>query len=53
MVSVVLLTKIHTKIQSVRKTKQSRLMLVSTCAISDKKKSTFIKNHELSNNSLK
>ena len=34
---------------SVRKTKQNRLMLLSNCAVCDKKKSTFIKNKELSN----
>ena len=33
---------------SIRKTKQNRSMLLSNCAISDKKKSTFIKNKELS-----
>ena len=32
---------------SVRKTKQNRLMLLSTCAICGKKKLTFIKNKEL------
>ena len=34
---------------SVGKTKQNRLMLLSKCAISGKKKLTFIKNQELSN----
>ena len=34
---------------SVRKTKQNRLMLLSNCAVCGKKKSTFIKNKELSN----
>ena len=34
---------------SVRKTKQNRLMVLSNCAVCDKKKSTFIKNQELSN----
>ena len=34
---------------SVRKTKQNRLMLLSNCAICGKKKLTFIKNKELSN----
>ena len=34
---------------SVRKTKQNRLMLLSNCAICDKKKSTFIKNKQLHN----
>ena len=34
---------------SVRKTKQNRLMLLSNCAVSGKKKSTFIKNEELNN----
>ena len=32
------------KNSSVRKTKKNRLMLLSNCAISDKKKLTFIKN---------
>ena len=34
---------------SVRNTKQNRLMLLSNCAICEKKKSTFIKNQELNN----
>ena len=34
---------------SVRKTKPYRLMLLTTCAACGKKKSTFIKNQELSN----
>ena len=33
----------------VRKTKQNRLMLLSNRTICGKKKSTFIKNHELNN----
>ena len=32
---------------SVRKTKQNRLMILSSCAIYGKKKSTFITNKEL------
>ena len=32
---------------NIRKTKQSKLMLLSNCAICDKKKSTFIKDQEL------
>ena len=32
------------KNSSVRKTKKNRFMLLSNCAISDKKKLTFIKN---------
>ena len=32
---------------SARKTKQNRLMLLSNFAICGKKKSTFIKNHEI------
>ena len=35
------------EISSVTKTKQSRLMLLSNCAICDKKKQRFIKNQEL------
>ena len=35
--------------ESVRKTKQNRLKLLSNCAVFDKKKSTFIKNKELHN----
>ena len=31
---------------SVTKTKQNRLMLLSNCAVCDKKKSTFIENKE-------
>ena len=38
---------------SLRKTKQNRLMLLSNCAVCGKKKSIFIKNQELSNDSLK
>ena len=34
---------------SVRKTEQNRLMLLSNCAVCTNKKSTFIKNQELSN----
>ena len=34
---------------NVRKTKQNRLMLLSNCAICCKKKSTFTKNHKISN----
>ena len=34
---------------SVRKTKQNRLMLLSNCAVCCQKKSSFIKNKELSN----
>ena len=34
----------------VSKTKQNKLMLLSNCAICGKRKSTFIKNQELSNN---
>ena len=34
---------------SVRKTKQDRLMLLTSCSICGKKKSTFIKNKELHN----
>ena len=34
---------------SVRKTKQNRLMLSPNCAISGKKKSTFINNQEFRN----
>ena len=34
---------------SVIKTKQKRLMLLSNCTVSGKKKSTFIKNPEVSN----
>ena len=43
--------KKHTikKNSSVRKTKQNRLMLLSNWAICGKKKSTFIKNQEISN----
>ena len=36
------------KSYSVRRTKQTRLMLVSNCAICGKKKSRFIKNQESS-----
>ena len=35
------------EISNVRKTKQNRLMLLSNCAICDKKNSTFIKHKEL------
>ena len=38
---------------SVRKTKQNILILLSNCAICGKRKSTFIKNHELSNDQFK
>ena len=41
------------EISNVRKTKQNRLMLLSNCAVCGKKKSIFIKNQELSNDSLK
>ena len=34
---------------SVKKTKQNRLMLLSNCVVCGKKKSTFIKNKEHSN----
>ena len=34
---------------SVGKTKENRLMLLSNCAVSGKKKLTFIKNQELNN----
>ena len=37
------------KNSSVRKTKQNRLMLLWNCAVYGKKKSTFIKNQEHSN----
>ena len=37
------------KNSSVRKTKQKRLMLLSNCAVSGKKASTFTKNKQLSN----
>ena len=37
------------KNSSIRKTKQNRLMLSSNYAVCGKKKSTFIKNQELSN----
>ena len=37
------------KNSSVRKTKQNRLIFLSNCAVCDKKKWTFIKNKELSN----
>ena len=33
---------------SVRKTKQKKLMLLANCAVCGKKKSTFIKNKEIS-----
>ena len=36
------------KISSVKKTKESRLMLVSNCAVCGKKKTGFIKNQEAS-----
>ena len=32
---------------SVRKTKQNKIMLLSNCTISEKKKITFIKNQEV------
>ena len=34
---------------NVRKTNQKKLMLLSSCAVCGKKKSTFIKNKELDN----
>ena len=34
---------------SVKKTKQNRLMLLPNCTVCGKKKSTFIKNEEISN----
>ena len=37
---------------SVKKSKQNRLMLLLNCAVCGKKKSTFIKNQELSNDSF-
>ena len=37
------------KKSNARKTKENRLMLFSNCAVSGKKKSTFIKNIELHN----
>ena len=36
--------KYELKNSSVRKTKQNRLMLLSNCAVCDKKKRAFIKN---------
>ena len=33
----------------IRKTKQNRLMLLSNCAVCDKKKTIFIKNKDLNN----
>ena len=39
---------IANKNSSIWKTKQNRLMLLSNCAICDKKKSTFIENQETS-----
>ena len=38
------------KNSSVRKTKQNRLMILSSCDVCGKKKSTFIENQGLSNN---
>ena len=38
---------------SVKKTKQNRVMLLSICAVSCKRKLTFIKNKELSNGLFK
>ena len=38
---------------NVRKTNQNRLMLLSNCAVCGKKKSTFTKNKELSNDQFK
>ena len=35
------------KNSSIRKTKQNRLMLLSSCAVCGKKKARFIKNQEL------
>ena len=37
------------KNSSVRKTKHNRLTLLSNCAVCAKRKSTFIKNQEVSN----
>ena len=37
---------------NVRKTKQNRLMFLSNCAIYDKRKLTFIKNQEFSNDNF-
>ena len=34
---------------SVRKTKQNRLLILSSCAVCGNRKSTFIKNQEISN----
>ena len=41
------------KNSSLRKTKQNRLMFLSNCAVCGKKKSTSIKNQELSNDYFK
>ena len=43
--------KKYTEIENshVRRTKQNKLMLLSNCAVCDKKKSTFLKNKELCN----
>ena len=38
---------------SVRKTKQNRLLILSSCAICGNRKSTFIKNQEISNDQFK
>ena len=43
---------LRTKVQLLEKTKQNRLMLLSNCAICDKKKSTFIKNKRIINKFL-
>ena len=37
------------KNSSIRKIKQNRLIILSNCTICGKKKSTFIKNHEIRN----
>ena len=39
----------RTKIQMLKQTMQNKLMLLSNCGFSGKKKSTFIKNEELRN----
>ena len=39
----------RTKIQMLKQTIQNKLMLLSNCAFSGKKESTFIKNEELRN----
>ena len=40
---------VRTNIQVSKKNKQNRLMVLSNCAVCGKKKLTFIKNQELSN----